>query len=162
MPFDAFALVLLAACIHAGWNVLLHETQDREVAMAVSGFAAGILMIPLLFLWPTWTVWPLILLSGLAQSVYGVLLSAAYQRGLLGVSYPIARGTAPLLVTMGGWVVLSQTPGSASLLGAALIKIGLVTIAQAGRRSKQDAAVVLALLTCVAIANYQVIDAKAV
>ena len=162
MPFDAIALVLIASIMHAGWNVLLHETPDREAAMAVSGLVIGIAMIPLIWIWPPWEVWPLIILSGIAQSAYGILLAAAYQRGMLGVSYPIARGTAPLLVTLGGWLVLSQQPGPTSLIGAVFLGIGLVTIARAGARTRQGAAVVFALLTGVAIASYQVIDASAV
>lgn len=130
--------------------------------MALSGLVTGLAMFPLFFIWPPWQVWPLILLSGLAQATYGVLLSAAYQRGLLSVSYPVARGTAPLLVTLGGWIVLSQRPGPGAMSGAILLGIGLTMIALTGRRLKQTTAVVLAVLTGVSIASYQVIDAAAV
>lgn len=162
MPIDAIALVLVASLMHAGWNVLLHETSDREAAMAVSGLVTGIAMLPLVLIWPPWEVWPLIILSGIAQAVYGVFLAGAYRRGMLGVSYPIARGTSPLLVTLGGWLMLSQQPGPASLTGAVFLGIGLVTIAGAGSRAQQGAAVGFALLTGLAIASYQVIDARAV
>lgn len=162
MPLDAIALVLIASIIHAGWNVLLHETPDREAAMAVNGLVTGIVMLPLVVIWPPWQVWPLIVLSGVAQSAYALFLASAYRMGMLGVSYPIARGTAPLLVTLGGWLLLSQQPSSFSILGAALLGAGLVTIARAGTRANQGAAVGFALLTGLAIASYQVIDARAV
>ncbi|HWV25545.1 MAG TPA: EamA family transporter [Thermomicrobiales bacterium] len=162
MPLDAIALVLIAALIHAGWNRLLHQSGDREAVMALSGWLTGIVMVPLFFIWPPWQVWPLILLSGLAQAVYGILLSAAYQRGMLSVSYPIARGTAPLFVTLGGWLLLSQTPGPGAIAGSILLAIGLATIARVGSRSNQGAAVLLAACTGLAIASYQIIDAAAV
>lgn len=162
MPLDAITLVLLAALIHAGWNRLLHQSGDREAVMALSGWLTGIAMVPLFLIWPPWQVWPLILFSGTAQAAYGILLAAAYQRGMLAVSYPIARGTAPLLVTLGGWILLSQQPGPGAAAGSILLGIGLVTIARVGSRSSQGAAVLLAACTGVVIASYQVIDAAAV
>jgi len=162
MPLDAILLVLVASIIHAGWNLLLHETPDREAAMAVNGLVTGLAMLPLILIWPPWQVWPLIILSGIAQSAYSLFLAAAYRHGMLGVSYPIARGSAPFLVTLGGWLLLSQRPSGLSLLGAALLGLGLVTIALAGRRASQGAAVGFAVLTGISIASYQVIDARSV
>lgn len=162
MPLDAITLVLIAALFHAGWNRLLHQSGDREAVMALSGWLTGIAMVPLLFIWPPWQVWPLILLSGAAQAAYGILLAAAYQRGMLSISYPIARGTAPLLVTLGGWILLSQRPGPGAVAGSILLAIGLITIAHVGSRSNQGTAVLFAACTGVVIATYQVIDAAAV
>src|SRR5512146_1811091 len=101
----ALALVLLAACFHAGWNLVLHETSDRVAAMAVAGLIAGLALLPFTIAAPPWQVWPLIVLSGIAEAAYALLLSAAYQRGALAVAYPIGRGTAPVLVTLGAWLI---------------------------------------------------------
>jgi drug/metabolite transporter (DMT)-like permease len=158
----ALGLVLLAACFHAGWNLLLHETSDRVAALAVAGIVAGLGLAPFTLAAPPWRVWPLILLSGLAEAAYSVFLSAAYQRGALAVAYPIGRGTAPVLVTLGAWLVLSQRPGALTLLGAALLLAGLTLVGLAGRRFGQLAAVGFAVLTGCAIASYSVIDARAV
>src|SRR5579871_687432 len=110
IPPLALALVLLAAFFHAGWNLVLHETPDRPAAMAVAGVASGLLLLPFAVLSPPWQVAPLILLSAAAETAYAVLLAAAYHRGALAIAYPIARGTAPILVTLGGVVVLAQIP----------------------------------------------------
>lgn len=162
MPVDAIVLVLIASVVHAGWNVLLHDAPDREASMAVAGLVTGIAMIPLMIIWPPWQAWPFVLLSGAAHSAYALFLAAAYRRGMLSVSYPVARGSAPLLVTLGGWILLSQEPGLTAIFGAVLLGSGLIIITQTGRRTHQGAAVAFALLTGVAIASYQIIDARAV
>jgi drug/metabolite transporter (DMT)-like permease len=162
IPPLALALVLLAACFHAGWNLLLHETPDRPAALAVAGLASVALLLPFTLLAPPWQVWPLIVLSGIAEATYALLLAAAYRRGALAIAYPMARGTAPLLVTLGGVVVLTQVPAPLNVAGAMLLLGGLTLVGFAGSRKGQVAAVLFAVLTGVAIASYQLIDARAV
>jgi drug/metabolite transporter (DMT)-like permease len=162
MPIEAIALVLLAAGFHAGWNLLLHDTPDREAAMAVAGVASGLVLLPAMVIWPPWSVWPLVLLSGTAEAIYALGLAAAYRRGMLAVTYPVARGTAPLLVTIGGWLVLSERPGPSALAGAILLGTGLVLLAHIGTKAAQGAAIAFAVFTGTAIASYSLIDARAV
>ena len=162
MPTQALLLVLLAAVFHAGWNLTLHATSDRLAAVIVSGLVAGLVLLPGTIFFPPWQVWPLIVFSALAEAAYSLFLTRAYERGSLGLTYPIARGTAPLLVTLGAWVVLAQPPSAFTLAGAAALAVGLAIIALAGRRSGQLVAVGFALLTGCAIATYALIDARAV
>ena len=158
----AIALVLTAACFHALWNRTLHRTEDRVPTVAIAGLAGGALLLPATILAPPWSVWPLILLSALAETAYALSLSAAYRHGALAIAYPLGRGTSPLLVTLGGWLVLSERPSMPAALGAAALALGMALLATAGRRAGQGAAVGFALLTGVAIASYSVIDARAV
>ncbi len=158
----ALGLVLLSACFHAGWNLTLHETKDRVAAMAVAGLVSGLALLPFTLAAPPWRVWPLILLSALAETAYALLLSAAYQRGALAVAYPIARGTAPVLVTLGAWLLLTQPTNLLTFAGAALLLAGLTLVGLGGRRLGQIAAVGFAVLTGCAIATYSVVDARAV
>jgi drug/metabolite transporter (DMT)-like permease len=131
-------------------------------AMAVAGLAAGVGLLPAMVIWPPWAAWPLVLASALAHTAYALSLSAAYRRGSLSVAYPLGRGVSPLLVTIGGWVLLSEPPGLLALTGAVSLAIGLTVIAVAGRRTGQAAAVGFALLTGLTIASYSVVDAGAV
>ncbi len=131
-------------------------------AMAVAGLTAGVGLLPAILIWPPWAAWPLVLASALAHTAYALSLSAAYRRGTLSVAYPLGRGVSPLLVTIGGWVLLSEPPGVTALLGAGSLAIGLTLIAVAGRRTGQTAAVGFALLTGLTIASYSVVDAGAV
>jgi drug/metabolite transporter (DMT)-like permease len=153
---------LAAAFLHAGWNLLLHANQDRMAVMAVSSFVGVLLLLPGLVLAPPpASVLPLALASGVAQSAYIASLSAGYRRGALSLVYPLARGTAPLLVTGAAVLVLSQHPSGLALIGAGGLAAGLAVLALAGRTSS-GAAVAFALMTGVFIATYSTIDARAV
>jgi drug/metabolite transporter (DMT)-like permease len=158
----AAGLVLIAAVLHAAWNLTLHGAEDRVASLAVAGLASGVALLPAVVVAPPSGVLGLVLASAAAESVYGLSLAAAYRRGELSLTYPIARGVAPVLVTVGAWIVLSQAPTPLSLAGAATLGAGLVLLAQAGRRAQRLRAMAFAALTGVAIAVYSVVDARAV
>ncbi len=155
-------LVLIAAVVHASWNRVLHAEEDRVAAMAVAGLAVGMILLPGIVIWPPWAVLPLVLASAGTHVVYALGLSAAYRRGALSVAYPLGRGVAPLLVTLGGWLLLAERPDTEALIGAISLAIGLALIAVSGGRAGQSAAVGFALLTGLTIAVYSVVDAAAV
>lgn len=141
---------------------MLHAEGDRVSALAVAGLVAGVVLLPAIVLGEVWRAWPFILASATAHTFYGLCLSAAYQRGALSVAYPLGRGVAPLLVTVGGWLLLGQRPDASAVLGAVFLASGLASIAVTGGRAGQSAAVVFALLTGLTIACYSVVDAGAV
>jgi drug/metabolite transporter (DMT)-like permease len=158
----ALALVLAAAGFHATWNLVLHTTEDRPATMAVAGLVAGTILLPAVVVAPPWPVLPLVVLSALAETAYALSLSAAYGRGELALTYPIGRGTAPLLVALGGWLVLAEPPGAAAIVGASTLGLGLILIATNGLREGKLQAVGFALLVGACIATYSLIDARAV
>lgn len=162
MDTASLLLVLAAAGLHAGWNLVLHQAGDRVPAMAVAGVVGGLLLLPATLLRPPTAALGLVVPSALAQAAYALALSAAYRRGELSFTYPIGRGTAPLLVTLGGWLVLAETPRPLVLAGAVCLGSGLALVADAGRRAGRSLAVGLAVLTGVAVASYSLIDARAV
>jgi drug/metabolite transporter (DMT)-like permease len=158
----AVALVLVAAVVHASWNRVLHAEDDRVAAMSVAGLVVGVMLLPAVLISPPWRVLPFVVASAMAHVAYAHGLSAAYQRGALSVAYPLGRGVAPLLVTLGGWLLLAERPDGGALIGAVSLAAGLALIAIAGGRSGQGAAVGFALLTGLTIAAYSVVDAGAV
>lgn len=162
MPLIGIVLVLAAAGLHAAWNLTLHATEDRPATMAVAGLLAGAFLLPGIVLAPPWPVLPLVVLSALAETAYALCLSAAYRRGTLALTYPIARGTAPLLVTLGGWIVLGESIGLLPLAGAVALAAGLSLIGMTGWRARQLNAIGFALLVGAAISTYSLIDARAV
>lgn len=177
MSATALALVLAAAVAHALWNRLVHGIEDRVAVLSVAGFAGAAVLSPALVLrppvgagpvaggqpggWPA-AVWGLAVLSGVAEAVYCGLLAAAYRRGSLAVTYPVGRGTAPLLVTAGAWLLLGQAPGLAAVAGAVALAAGLVLVAGVARGLGEHASLGWALGVGVAIATYSVMDAAAV
>lgn len=162
MSGAALALVLAAAVIHAVWNRVLHGVTDRLAAAAVGSAVAAVLLAPATVALPPLRVWPLMIASGAAEAAYFSSLSAAYRRGELSVTYPVARGFAPLLVTLGGAAALGQPFGVAQLLGALALGTGLAVISHAGLSRGQAPALAFAALTGLAIASYSLIDARAV
>jgi drug/metabolite transporter (DMT)-like permease len=155
-------LVLAAAGFHAAWNLTLHAAGDRIASMAIASLVGGLLLAPWLVTAPPWEAWPYLLPSIGAQVVYAWALSAAYERGALSFAYPVGRGTSPLLVTLGGWGLLAQTPTASGLTGAAALACGLVLLARRAHQREQTTAIGFALVTGCAIATYSVLDAGAV
>lgn len=162
MTAPALALVLTAAIFHATWNRLLHGSDDRLAAAAVSGLIAGLILLPFTIAAPPVHVLPLVGLSALAETGYFLALTAAYARGALSLAYPIGRGTAPLLVTLGGFAVLAQPPTPVSVGAACALFLGLVLVASSGQHKNRLPALGFATLTGAGIATYSLIDARAV
>jgi drug/metabolite transporter (DMT)-like permease len=158
----ALALVLSAALVHAGWNRLLHGAADRLAAAAVGAVAGAAVLAPATAVFPPVRAWPLVAASGAAEAAYFISLSAAYQRGELSLTYPVARGTAPFLVTLGGAALLGQPLTAGRVAGSLALGAGLALISRAGLASGRGRALGFALLTGVVIATYSVIDARAV
>jgi drug/metabolite transporter (DMT)-like permease len=157
VPTDALALALAAAIVHAGWNVLLRGARDVEAATAATLALSVILFAPVAA--ATWNVragaWPYVAASALLETAYFFLLVAAYQRRELSVIYPVARGSAPVLVLLGSAVVLGRSVSAAQALGVCLVAVGVVFV-RGLRRGAEGIAIGLAI--GVAIASYTLVD----
>ena len=60
---------------------------------------------------------------------YNLFLVRTYRAGDLGQTYPIVRGTSPLLVSLGAAVFASERPDPISLIGIVLISSGIISLA---------------------------------
>lgn len=158
----AIALVLVSAVLHALWNVRLHGADDRVAAMAMSGVVSGLVLLPFLLVEPPSGLWTLVVISGVAEGIYGLALAGAYRRGELSVTYPVGRGSAPLMATFAAVVVLGQPATSRTIAAASLVAIGLALLAFRSHRHGTLAATGLALVVGAMIATYSVVDASAV
>lgn len=162
MPLEAVLLVLVSTVIHAGWNARLHRMDDPPVVIATSYFCVGIVLLPMVVVDPPFEVLGWVVASAAAQSVYLGCLGAAYRDGSLSVAYPIARGTAPLLIGLGGWWLLGETPSTATSVGLVVLTAGILLVAGLGARLREGRAVGLALLTGLGTVVYSLIDARSV
>ena len=159
MPAFAFALALAAAFLHAFWNLLLARTRDPQAATAVALVSAVIVFAPVTaIVWRAETqVWPFVASTSLLQLVYFALLATAYARTELSVVYPIARGTAPVLVLVIGVVALGVGATAAQAAGVCLVGLGVILV----RGVRGDADVLgtaLALAIASTIAAYTLVD----
>src|ERR671937_900161 len=149
MPIDALALALAAAVVHAGWNVLLRGARDVEAATAATLALSVVLFAPVAA--ATWNVragaWPYVAASAALETVYFFLLVAAYQRRELSVVYPVARGSAPVLVLIGSALVLGRHVSGEQALGVCLVAAGVLFV-RGLRRGAEG----------IAIASYTLVD----
>lgn len=154
--------MLASTVLHAAWNARLHRSADPEVVIDLAYLAVGIVLLPAAFVDPPTEVVGAVLASSVAQSAYISLLGTGYREGSLGVVYPIARGTAPLLIGLGGWLLLDERPSVATVVGLVVLLAGLVVLAGLGSRLRERRAVVLAVGTGLCTVSYSLIDASAV
>ena len=162
------ALVLLSAALHPLWNLLLKGNEHPEsVFFTVLGLSVVLGFVQSQVtgndLLTLWKIWPLVLLSGCAVGVHGLMLVMALGRGDLSVYYPIIR-SAPLGVVVIGFVVLGQTYSPSLLLGIAFVLGGAFFLQfRPGVRLLSDPLTLsLAVAAMFTSAVYSVVDAVAV
>ncbi|SDR63968.1 EamA-like transporter family protein [Rhizobiales bacterium GAS113] len=152
-------LALFAAVLHAAWNAVLRSGADRLWSVTIMSFATTLVAIPFAVMLPLPSApsWPYLMLSSALQVGYSVFLVYAYRYGELGQVYPIVRGSVPLLVTVGGFLLADQRPSALSLSGVVLVALGIMSLAldrpRAGAKS-----IMSALLTGLFIASYITAD----
>jgi drug/metabolite transporter (DMT)-like permease len=159
MTLPIAALVLLAAALHASWNAVLKGGRDGFWGMTVMGIATALVcaaLVPFLPL-PTRASWPYIAGSALLHVGYNAFLVRAYRSGDFGSAYPIARGSSPMLVTVGAALVAGERPALLGMVGIALVSAGIISLAFKGRRLP-EAGIFYALGTGLFIAAYSVTD----
>jgi uncharacterized membrane protein len=155
------AAVLLAAVLHASWNALLKDGRDRLVMVVLLDLTAMVLSALLLPLArsPASASWGLLGLSVLLHTGYKVLLMRSYQVGDLNQVYPLARGTAPLLVAVVAGLFLGERLGPWQLAGLLGVSAGLALLLEWGRAQRRSRPMIgLAVGTGVAIAAYTITD----
>lgn len=157
-----FFAVLGAALMHAGWNAIVKVGLDRFSSLlliALVSMILALLLIPVLPL-PARAAWPWVLGSGLLHTGYKLFLLRAYAQGDLAQVYPISRGTAPLVVSVVGVVLLGETVETVAAGGIALIGLGVVAMSlRGGGIGTNSTAIQWALGTAGFTASYTLVDA---
>ncbi len=93
MPPSAVGLLVLAAAMHATWNLFVKRSAERQIFTWWSLVVGSVLFTPVLF----------IVASGAIEAAYFFALTRAYRLGDFSLVYPLARGAAPaFLLTRAG------------------------------------------------------------
>lgn len=159
MPLDALSLALAAAVVHAAWNLLLSGSEDTHSATAVALVAGAIAWAPAaIVLWRVdGSAWPYIAVSSTLELLYIALLATAYAGAAMGFVYPIARGSAPVIVLVAGAVAGSASPSAPSALGIVVVALGIALVrGLRGTHTTRDLVLALAIGAC--IASYTLVD----
>ncbi|MFO1034057.1 MAG: DMT family transporter [Hyphomicrobiales bacterium] len=162
MDTTVFLLVLLAAFLHAAWNVQVKFNLDRFLALFLLQTTMGLFGIGLLA-WAGPVTGVSIfyaLASGVLHTGYNLFLARSYQSGELSLVYPLARGGAPFLTLLASLLVLREVPTALTLAGILILLVGLLTAGLSGlrRKSVDGKTLFFAGGTAVFIAVYTVVD----
>ena len=130
MTWTIVGAVLFAALLHASWNALIKSGTDKALDTAlihILGCGVGVVLVALFGL-PRREAWPWLAASMTIHIGYYITLVGAYRHGELGFSYPIMRGTAPLLVAMLSGQLIGERLSLTAWLGVAGISGGVLLI----------------------------------
>jgi drug/metabolite transporter (DMT)-like permease len=154
-----FACVMCAAVMHASWNAVLRGGDDRLWSMTLMMMAVvGVTGIALFFVpWPNAASWPYVVASAVIHTAYTLSLVRTYRSGDLGQTYPVSRGSSPVLVALGAALFARETITLVSAFGIALVSMGIVSLAFEGRKLRADY-LFSALTTGLLIGAYTVVD----
>ena len=159
-------LILLAAVMHAGWNVLVKLGTDAFLNMGLIvglGGLLGLAVTPFVD-FPESASWIWLFGSCLFHLGYYTFLVMAYRHGELSQVYPIARGSAPPLVAFSSWLLYGQTLNGLQTAGVVAISAGILSLAAdkpVDRVHKREA-IWFGLLTGLTIMGYTICDGQGI
>ncbi len=175
MTLASLFLVILASFIHATWNLLAKRAASVGATFVFAyNLVSCVVYAPwVIYLFAhgaitwTWRSISFIVLSGLIHLAYSLCLQRGYQHADLSVVYPVARGTGPMLSSLGAIFILQEAPTAHTLSGLCLVVVGIGLIATQGslsafRQRDGISGIRWGSATGGLIASYTVTDAYAV
>ena len=131
MPLTTLALLVCAAVIHCGAHVAMKRATDKLAFAWWELLAIVVLYSPVLLTakwdWPP-SAWLILVASGLIEVGYFYATSRAYTLGDLSVTYPLARGSAPLFIALWAAIFLRERPSAWGYVGIVTIAAGLFLV----------------------------------
>lgn len=115
-------LMVLSGSLNAVMNAVIKGGRDKAAGRAVADATSALIALPAVFLLPEpGAAWPFVLASAALHGVYLYALVSAFNGGDFSASYPVVRGTAPLvtgLITVG---LLGEAASVGQVVGVAVI-----------------------------------------
>ncbi len=157
-----FSCILVAALMHALWNVLLKSGSDKPLETAAANFVTALLALPVLLIYglPEPETYPYIAASIVLHLAYFYLVASAYRFGDLNFAYPIMRGTAPILTLMFGYLFLNEQVSNSVMMGIFLVSAGVILLGlhKSGASVHHLKGLLFALGNALVIAVYTIVD----
>ena len=124
-------VVLGAGVLHAAWNAMAKSVEDRLFGFALIGVAAtigggGALIVTGM---PARAALGYVVLSTCFHILYEYGLINSYRLGAFNQTYPIARGTSPLVVAVGALLLAHEHLSGLAWTGIAVLAVGLMSLA---------------------------------
>ena len=158
------AAVLFGALLHAGWNALVKSSSDKALDTALLSLMGSVAVLPVVLLAgpaPP-AAWPWIAASVAIHLAYYTLLASAYRYGELGLTYPLMRGTAPMLVALASVAAFGEHLSALAWGGILAVSCGVLALGLSARTIDSPRAIGFALANALVIALYTVADAHGV
>ncbi|MBM3950049.1 MAG: EamA family transporter [Rhodospirillales bacterium] len=155
------ALVLLAALMHAGWNAVVKMGNDRLLALLLVKAPTMLVAAATLAVVgpPAPASWPYLLVSTVISMAYFYFLVRAYHAGDLGLAYPVARGSAPVVTLLLSFLIAGERPTLAGAAGVLIVSAGIIALGWQRNAGRQHAATVAwAMAVGLTIAGYTISD----
>lgn len=140
MTIEVAALALAAALLHAVWNALVKGGNDQAAALSAISLGGAIAGLPIIILLPLPAPesLPFLATSVFLHLGYMVFLARAYEVGDLSQVYPIARGLSPLLIGLGGYLLVGETLSPLALIGVVISSAALFALGWLGGGANAD------------------------
>jgi drug/metabolite transporter (DMT)-like permease len=184
VPPLALALVLIAAMFHTGWNLAVKQAKQKQVFLWWALVVGSLCFSVFIFANPPLPAraWPYVISSALMEALYFIALTRAYSIDDFSLVYPLARGTAPILLVVWSTLFLGEPPALIGLLGIFLLAVGLIVVGSGSLWTRRAlialspgssvsvrtpvqrfsfAGIVAALVTALCISIYTAIDGAA-
>ena len=161
MSLSVFIAVLFAAILHASWNAIIKFGDDKLQGMVLLSLAHGIIgfILLILFSLPNAEAWPWLIASVGFHLWYKLFLTSAYEQGDLSRVYPIARGTAPLLVLVLSSIFIIDAISNQDIFSIIAIGIGIFILGIGVFSNKETVALLpFALCSAIGTAGYSITD----
>ena len=161
MSTAVFVSVIFAALLHAIWNGMVKDYDDKVISVSAIVFGhIPIAILVMLFLpLPTLESVPYIILSAFIHQGYQYYLISAYRVGDLTRVYPIARGSGPLVATLISIIFLGVLISKIQILSIFLICFGIIILGLFSKSSlKNNKAIIYSLATGFFIGLYSLVD----
>jgi drug/metabolite transporter (DMT)-like permease len=129
MVLLALVFIIVAAFLHATWNVIAKVSKNMFALMwwatilATLGYGVWLLGTSRIYLEPSSLI-PF-LISAVAETGYFVTLVRGYSQGDISLVYPISRGSAPIFAAIWGALLLGEQLPWFGYLGILLMVAGV-------------------------------------
>jgi drug/metabolite transporter (DMT)-like permease len=138
IPVSLFVLALLlaAAFLHTGWNLLVKRAREKQIFTWWSLVVGSVCFTPMLLFSPPLpvAVWPYVVASAVVETIYYLALLRAYSIGDFSLVYPLARGAAPAFLALWGALFLGERLRIGGAVGLGLLLVGLLLVGSAAGR----------------------------
>ena len=161
LTWPIVALVLFGALLHASWNVVVKSSTDKALDTALIHLLGSVIALPLVLIvgWPPAVAWPYIVTSVVIHIAYYIALTGAYKHGDMGLTYPLMRGVAPLLVAVSAAFTVNEHLSALAWAGVVGVCAGVLVLGLSRHALDNRRATLFALANAVVIAIYTVVDA---